>query len=477
MSELTREQKIAKYEAIQERKRRIMAAKPVYTPNSGQVSIHKDNKPVRIVAAANGGGKTACAANEAIWFATGFNPVLGQYTKVPATVIVLLDNPVKVDMTWLPELNKWYPVNEQCETRKNGKPYVNQIIFKNGSQIVFMFHEQEDMVFESIQLDYLICDEPHPRRIHVALSRGQRKKGAEPRTLIIGTPLGQPWIYNELWKKAIDGSRPDIGLHRFSIDVNKDNLADGYIEQFSRNLTDAEKLVRLHGQFAHLEGLALAHLFDRAKHVVKPFPWPKGKPTVLVIDPHYNKAHVAVLIGVTGDGRIYYIKEMASKSPARQFARELKEFIKGDWRIVDYVVDSLGETNNTGGEGNLSFAEVLRRSGVPVRATTYDDKDDEAWMSAIQQVLEEPDVADNFGRKIPKLAIFEGNNAIVDNIETAAWVKQRNSDMFKPKLDISSKDHLACLKYALKTSIAYLADVGRMPKIKRSRPSPWSGQR
>jgi hypothetical protein len=474
---LTREQKLLKYEAIQEKKRRLMAAKPVYKPNQGQLAVHMDAKRIRIVAAGNGGGKTALGANETIWWLTGFNPLTQVFTKVPATVIVLLDNPIKVDQVWMPELRKWYPIDESCELRKNGKPYVNQIIFKNGSQIIFMTHDQEDLVFEGVQLDYLVADEPFPRRIWIALSRGQRKKGSDPKTLIIGTPIGQPWIYNDLWKKSISGERTDIGLHRFSVEVNRQNLADGYIEAFSANLTEQEKKVRLLGHFAHLEGLALAHLFDRGTHVVDAFPWPRGKPAVLVIDPHFAKPHVATLIGATGDGRIYYIKELKSKNPARAFAKELHEFLKGEWRMIDYVIDSLGETTGTGGEGNRSFAEVLRDAGIPVRSTSFDDKNDEDFIQRIQQVLEIPQEADNFGRKLPKLAVISGNSGIIEDIESCQWQKYRQHDVFKPKLDISSKDYLACLKYALSTNIAFVADVGKLPKVKRSRPSPWGRRR
>jgi len=477
MSELTKEQKLLRLDIIQEKKRRILAKKPVYSPNQGQLPVHQDKKRIRIVAAGNGGGKTACGAHEVLWWATGYNPITEEFTKVPATIVVLLDNPLKVDQIWLPELRKWYPLDGECELKKNGKPYVNQIFFRNGSQVIFMFHDQEDMVFEGIQLDYLVTDEPFPRRIWIALTRGQRKKSSEPRTLIIGTPLGQAWIYNDLWKAATNGERDDIGLHRFSVEVNRENLAEGYIETFSKNLTEQEKLVRLGGHFAHLAGLALAHLFDRQIHVIKAFSWPKGKPAVVIIDPHMSKPHTAVMIGATGDGRIYYIKEFASKSPARQFARELKEWMEGDWRIIDVMCDSLGETPRTGGDGNKSFCDVLREAGIRVRATTYDDKDDEDFIQSIQQVLEVPDKADNFGRKLPKLAILEGNPRIINDIESVAWQKYRQHEQFKEKLDITAKDYLSCLKYGLKSGIGYIAQLGRAPKVLRRPAASYTGRR
>lgn len=143
-------------------------------------------------------GKTCQAVQEALAWATGYNHVTEKYTKVPATIIVLLDNPLKVDTPWLNEIRKWYDVDGQCELLKNGKPYVNEIRFKNGSKIIFMFHAQESLVFEGIELDYLIADEPFPRHAWIGLQRGMRTKKAKPRSLIIGTPLGQPWMYEEI---------------------------------------------------------------------------------------------------------------------------------------------------------------------------------------------------------------------------------------------------------------------------------------
>lgn len=473
---LNRDQKLLRIDLITERKRRILAKKPVYKPNEGQQGVHIDTKSIRIAAAGNGSGKTALGVQEVIWWATGYNPVLNTFTKVPSTVVILLDSPLKVDQVWLPEIKKWFPLEDSCELRKNGHPYYNQITFKNGSQVLFMFHNQEDMVFEGIQLDYLVTDEPFPQRIWVSLTRGMRKKGAVPKVLILGTPVDQPWIYRDLWKKASSGERTDIGLHRFHSEVNKANMAEGYLERFAMNLTEHQKQVRLGGHFFHLEGLALAHLFDRVMHVVPRFPWPKGKPVVIAIDPHPAKGHFCIMLGATGDGRVYYLKELSSKSAPSAFALELKAFAQG-YKVIDFVMDSLGETPGSGGDGNMSMGDKLRQRGVPVRSTSYDDKNDADFIQNIQQVLEVPDEKDSFGRRSPKLAIIEGNTGIIDNIESVQWLKYRNQEMFKDKLDITQKEYLACLKYAMKSNLTLYAAFGKLPRTKHSRPSPWSGRR
>ncbi len=409
-----------------------------------------------------------------MWWVRGHNPILNKLTKVPATVVVALDKPDKVEDIWLTEIRKWVNLDEEAELRKNGKPYVEELIFKNGSRVQFYFHDQRELAAEGVELDNIIFDEPPPRSLFVGLTRGTRKKGSEPKVLIIGTPIAQPWVYEMLYRPAERGERPDIGIYRFSSEVNRDNLATGWIERFSKNLTSQERAARIQGIPSHLEGLALAHLFDREVHVVPEFPWPRGKPCVLVIDPHPSKDHVAIIVGATGDGRIYYLKEMSSKAPPAAFARQVKDFCQG-YRIVDYVIDSLGETPGTGGDGNMSFSEKLRSCGVPVRSTSYSDKNDEEFISKIKQVLEIPDDRDNFGRKQAKLAIVAGNSCIINDIETVSWARHRHIQEYKPKLDITSKDYLASLKYALATNIVYLADAGRAPRIKRSGRSPWAG--
>lgn len=473
MNTLTKEEKIARIEALREKKRRLLKAKPTYIPNKGQLAVHQDERRIRIVTSGNGFGKSCLGVNEAFWWATGYNPITKETSKVPATIVVGLDSPAKVNDIWLEEMKKWYPMDE-IDMRKCGKPHVSELHFKNGSKIQFMFHLQEELAFEGIQIDYAIFDEPPPRHMFLGLMRGARKKGAKPKFLFIGTPLGQPWMYQELWKPAEEGERDDIGLHRYSSYMNKHNLAEGALEELSKNLTPAERRARLEGEFAHLEGLALAHMFDKEMHVVKPFPWPNGKPVVVAIDPHHSKPHHAIMLGTIGDGRLYYIKELTSRAAPEAFARELRDWYSG-YKVVDIICDSFGEIPGTGGDGNMSFSDKLRQMGVRLRATDFKDKSDEDFISRIKQVLEIPEIADNLGRKSPVLAIFDGNPGIVRDIEGVQWQKRRKEEGYKEKLDISNKDFLSCLKYALATHIVFMMNGLRKPQTLKSGRSPWSG--
>lgn len=472
LSKLSRDEKLKLIDLLDEKNQRALEQRELYSPNEGQQLVHKSDKTLRACFAGNGSGKTALAVNEALWAATGWNPIRKVHSKVPARVIVLLDKPDKVADVWLPEIKKWYPLRpEQLE--KRGKPYINLIRFDNGSEIIFMFNDQEPMSFESIELDCAIFDEPPSRHVFIALRRGGRKKGSRPWFLIIGTPIAAAWLRKEIYEPWAKGEAPDTECFKYGTHVNKANLADGYIESFGSVLSEKEKRIRFFGEFFDLEGLALAHLFDRERHLIKPPRWPGGWPTIVVIDPHPRKAHVAVLVGITKENDLVYLKEFSSRAPPALYAQELKDFYAG-FRVVDIICDSLGSSELTGGDGNLSFIQVLKNQGVRVRATTYDEKQDEAFIQMIQNVMAIPIVPDNLGRKEPRLKISMDCKGIISDVESVEWQKYRNMDEFKPKLAIQNKDFLACLKYALAAQPRFTK--GRERMIAPKGPRGWNAR-
>jgi hypothetical protein len=448
LSGLTFKEKLELLDVIEELEQREREKPDNFVPNDGQIQVIRSDALIRAVFAGNGGGKTALGTNEAGWAAYGYNPVTKEHTRVPTRGIVVLDRPEKVADVWLPELRKWFQITGE-QLHKRGKPYYNHITFDNGSEILFMFHDQDPMAFESLEIDWVIFDEPPPRPVFVSLMRGGRKKDSNPWYLIIGTPIAAPWLRKEIYEPWARGERDDIECFRYGTEVNKANLKEGYIEQFSAVLSEKEKRIRLQGEFFDLEGLALAHLFDRSTHVVDHYPgWKDTWPCVVAIDPHPRKAHTAILLGVSPDDNLFVIKEMSSRAVPSQFARDLRAFYQG-YRVVDIVCDSLGSSELTGGYGNLSFIQVLKNGGVRVRPTTFDEKKDEAWIQTVQEVLAVPIEANRFGQKEPRLKVHSSCKGLIADFETVEWAKYRNIDEFKPKLAIEAKDFLSCLKYAL----------------------------
>jgi hypothetical protein len=397
-------------------------------------------------------GKSTLAVNQMIASMKGYNPWKDEYTKTPSKGIVLVDNPIKIRSVFLNEMAKWTDMDE-FELLKQGKPYVSQIIYKpTGSTVEFMTHDMDPLIFESIEADFFIADEPFERHIFIAISRGLRSKHSKPYSLLIGTPISQNWVRSDLYEPWEKNERDDIDCFRFSTYDNKKNLVEGYIEQFSRLLTEQEKKVRLEGDWFDSSGLALAHLFKDSVHQIEDFEIPRDWPCVVSIDCHPSKAHVALMLAIDPrTGRKYAIKELTAKATAAQFAERLIEWSRG-YRVIDFVCDSLGSADTTGGDGFKSFIEVLNNYGVRTRPTSYQDKSDEDWIDRIRSALDIPIEMDNFGQQVPNLRVFKTCTQLIKEIKNVAWLKYKHKEENKPKLDISQKDVLACLKYALASS-------------------------
>jgi hypothetical protein len=455
---LSREQKLALLAAAEEKARRKKRSKAAFKPNAGQDPVLRSKALIRLVTSGNGAGKTTMAVVEAGWTAQGFNPLTGEHSIVPTKIIYLLDRPSKVNDKVIPELKKFFDTSG-WGFHKDGTPAYRRISLPNGSEILFYFHEMEAMAFESIDgYSLVIADEPPPRHAYIGLRRGGRSKGFKTRFLLIGTPIGpnSSWLRMEILEAWKNGD-PDIEVFNFHTDVNAANLDDGYIDNFSKALTDKEKAIRLRGEWSDLDGLALAHLFKEQVHVVANEPpgfYGGNNPCVVAIDPHPSKNHVAILLGADRDDQLYVLKELSLKMVPRLFAKELRKWMAG-YRVIDIVCDNLGSSEMTGGEGFKSFISVLQEEGVRVRPTSYDEKVDAEWITRLQTALLIPTDPNNFGQCVPKLRFLHHCRQSISDIKNVAWQKVKNVDEYKPTLEISNKDALSCLKYALAANLFY----------------------
>ena len=471
LEKLSRERKLQLLDAAREKKKRLKKLKPRFKPHDSQLEVINATNQVDNIYlfCGNGWGKTACGTNIVLWWVKGYNPIIDKYYKVPETVIVLLDHPSKVQEVWLPEIKKWEVIKEE-QLKKNGKPYVNEILFENGSRIIFMFHEQPPMIWESVQISKLVADEPPPRHIIVALRRGMREKGKEPKFVMLGTPLSQPYLRKEIYLPWKAGTLKNTEIFFGSTEDNKENLREGYIEEFSQYLTEDEKKTRLEGSFFNASALPLTGIYDERYHLITQDYFDnvfdkRSDPCVIAIDPAQSKPNVACLLGCDRNGNLYYIDEISRKELPRQFAKHLKKW-QHEYKVVDIVWDSAGEAEGTAGEGYLTFANVMIEEGIKGRPTTKQDKNDNRFIERIQEALYIPENPDRFGQRIPKLRILIGNVGITSDITNVQWQVDKLTKEAKPKLDIRDTDHLACLKYALACNLTPLK--GRERVVRRA---------
>lgn len=447
LSKLSREEKLAFLDEIEEKEKRTKRKRTSYRPNELQAKVHASPKRIRLVTSANGVGKTTLACQEAYWTATlGSTPqrIEAGYPKlpVPNKGAIVLDAPDKVER-WLEEFRKWFDCSD-WQFIKHGKPYVTEIQLPNGSNFVFLFHLQEPLAFESFEADYAEFDEPPPRHAFVGIQRSLRRSSYSW-SLIVGTPLAQAWMKKDLYDPAMKGERDDIEVFKAGILVNKANLGKDYIDNFSKDLTEAEKRVRLHGDFAHLDGLALAEYWKPEHHLVERFDWPRAWATVCAIDFHPSKPCTAVLLGCNPLDEFYVVKTFKSASPPRIFAEEIKAWLKG-YKVQDIVCDNIGSTPKTGGIDNESFIQVLQKRGVAVRPTSFKEKSEDTWIRNIQDLLYLRDT--KLGKR-PGLYVFSDLLEMINEFESVQWARNRQTQENLGYLEIGNKDFLSCLKYAL----------------------------
>lgn len=475
LAKLSKKEKLELLDVLDKKKELIRKKKPPYRPHTEQAKVHKSTALERYLFCGNGFGKTTILVNELHWAATGWNPQTKVHTKVPAKIYVVVDDPGKIEQIIIPEYRKWNDLPDEWLS-KQGKPNISLIRYENGSEIHFLSHEVNLLKLEGVEMDYLFFDEPPPRHVFIGLYRGGRV--SDLRILLSGTPLYQPWLRTEIYEPWIEGERPEIECFSGSTTDNP-NLATKYLERFGRLLTEQEKATRLHGAFFDASGQALAHLWNKHRHLVnrKDLHWSDNNPCAIVIDPHPSKAHYAVLLGVDRENRYVVLDAYKEKAIAREFINLIiKRGWLDDYRVIDIVYDSLGNTDTSSGEGFRSFGEVIneeleRQSYGRARGTTYRDKDDEDFVERIRDVLAVPDTPDNFGNYVPRLRVVEesGNiylKGVERDINQVQWQHDRRTGENKNKLDISNRDYLACIKYGLASNLFYnkSKDIAHHPR-------------
>jgi hypothetical protein len=456
LSKLTREEKIELLALLDEQEKRSRLVKELYKPHAGQMRVHMSEALERYLFPGNGFGKSVALVNEVHWAMTGWNPLTKQHTPVPAKAVLILDTPEKVE-DFITEYKRWHHLDLDKQAHKRGKPHFCYFTWDTGSTLTVVTHDVTPTKLEGSQWTHIFIEEPPPKPVFTAVARGGRIKGRPVRIFMAGTPVSAAWLRTDIYEPWSKGEMPHVECFKGRTEENKENLDEGYIERFSSKLSEQEKAIRLRGEFFDLEGLALAHLWRRDVHTLKKseLEWEESFPCVVIVDPHPSKAHHAVLLGADKDNFLYVLDEYKEKAIARKFTESL---VARGWfqqySVLDIVYDSLGSSETTSGEGFRPFGEVmnevLKKHGIGrARATSYQEKDDEEWIERIQDALVIPKEPNNFGQFVPKLRVLEHCRGTISDIENVQWKRDKAHEQNKPKLDISNKDFLSCVKYGL----------------------------
>ena len=261
----------------------------------------------------------------------------------------------------IPALKFWWPKNRPLDTKKNNQGV--EAFWKDlatGSTLEIMSTSQSTDVFEGWDGDLIIYDEPPPRDIRVACARGLVvRKGRE---LFTATLIKEAWIHREVMKARLTDGTPDMTILNV---VGKiyDNLGYGLtqegIDQFAKTLKPKERDARLEGKPDYLSNLVY-EVFDRDKHLKKPFKIPLDWIVDFSIDFHPSKPWAVVAMATARNNFKYVCKEFELRGGPKYVGEEIERYVRtNNLRVGKATIDPLAKGDANADEEAITVYDKL----------------------------------------------------------------------------------------------------------------------
>lgn len=285
-----------------------------------QVYFLNSTKDTKAFFGANRSGKTTCGAVSVAFFTTGRYPdwYNGHRWYRPTVGRVFAKDFSKGVKVVTKSLKEWIPKDSIVQIRRNNQGAEVEWFIKHqdGGMSFFdiMTYEQSADSAEGANQDWLLFDEPPPRNMYIAATRGLiDRDGICMFTL---TPLKEPWLFDEIYSSKdpnIDSVICDIrhNLWRYNpLSKQHIGLKEEAIRKFEMKLTEEERETRMHGKFRYLAGRIWKE-WERSIHTYDRSQWVEGRhgvivdgeppahwPRMMLIDPHDRNPHALLWVAV-----------------------------------------------------------------------------------------------------------------------------------------------------------------------------------
>lgn len=243
--------------------------------------------------------------------------------------IVAVDFPNGVEKFVGPEVRKWATKSEiEYDGISNEKR--RKIVFKNGSYIEFMSHDQDLDAHGGTARDFIHFDEEPPSDIYqenlMRVINGGRLTGG------MTAVKGITWVKDQIWDRYEKGDKQIYAVKMWT-EENPILTKRGIQAVKDQCLDDDEIEIRLHGEFKARGGLVWKEYRDRHPWVIKPFEIPDKGKIIMAIDPHAATEHAVLWAWVDYDGlkhelkdgpNIYLIDELFQGGTIPELANSIK---------------------------------------------------------------------------------------------------------------------------------------------------------
>lgn len=280
----------------------------------------------------------------------------------------------------LPKFFKFLRPELIAAKRKGQMGVINQIICTTGDIIDFLTYSQDPSNMEGWSGHVVAFDEPPPRPVFIANSRGLVDYAGI--TIMAMTPLKEPWIADEL----VNTGDQTISVYTFR---SRDNpfIDQNSLDEFEKRLTDEEKETRLNGKFLHLQGLVFKE-YDPKIHRIPVFDLPKNFTHYVAIDTHPRTEQALLFAAVSPRNEIYCTHEVFKHGTPEEVVEWITDYHLHYHQIEKAVIDpsSQGDTNR--GDSTFQIIERgLAKYNIPLE---FGSKDLSGGILQVKQMLKTP---------------------------------------------------------------------------------------
>jgi hypothetical protein len=328
----------------------------------------------------------------------------------------------------------------------------NGIIFEIGVQSVWggesiimldtvKSFKANPMGQESSDWDWIHVDEPCPKEMWVANSRGLVDRGGS--AWFTCTPINEAWINDmflprKAFRKGVDGAVMIDENHWMITGSSYDNPhnSENSLKMFEKDLTEQEKQCRIQGIPLALSGLVYKE-FDHELHVMEKPPkgwdgWlrpPKDYTLRVFIDPHPSTPHAVLFTATSPQGFVFYYHEIFRQCFVHDLADAINEIIFGYDPFEIRIDPAAYVTNPIDG---TTMADVFVNNGLFV---TKAPKDLSNGIMATQAFLGSRITTDK-GLKLPKCFFAPHLSETLWEFDHYEWSSKRKD---KP---VDKDDHM-----------------------------------
>jgi phage terminase large subunit-like protein len=243
-----------------------------------------------------------------------------------------------------------------------------QVFFENGSIITGKSADAGRSKFQGASVDLVWIDEECESDVYDECY--QRTVDCGGRILLTLTPLTDinsgirtPWVF-DLYEEFLAGNS-DLQFCQLSTlnspfvpEIEKTRLLEMWAG-------DPEEGARLYGKFVRRSGLVYP-MWDRSKHVIRPFIIPRYWQRIVSIDPAATGTTAAIWLAISEDGDIFGYREYYEREAiVSEHAKSIKIKSGGDPIDIWILDPTWGQQRNA--ETHKTGAQLWREAGIPVR--------------------------------------------------------------------------------------------------------------